>query len=223
MHDLDLIRAEENDELFQEFDDETAEDGEFEQNINKMSSDEELELASELLEVGSEEELEEFLGKLVKRFGRGIRRFARSGVGRALGKGLKSIAKRVLPIAGSALGNLVAPGLGGAIGGRLGSAASNLFEMDSENMSDDEISLEMSRRFVRLAADATRRAASSASAAPARRVARSALRAAARRHAPGLLNVEVMASISPHGSTSLSHGGSGRWIRRGRSIVLLGA
>jgi len=46
---------------------------------------EETELAEELLTIQSEEELDQFLGKLVKKAWRGVKKFAKSGVGRALG------------------------------------------------------------------------------------------------------------------------------------------
>src|SRR5687768_9430530 len=80
---------------------------------------EEMELAAELLEITDEQELEQFLGKLVRSAGKAIGGFVKSPVGKALGGVLKTVAKKALPIAGSALGNLVAPGVGGMIGGKL--------------------------------------------------------------------------------------------------------
>src|SRR6266481_4452691 len=68
-----------------------------------LHEQEELELASELLEVQSEDELEQFLGKLVKRAARGVSNFARSSTGRALGGILKNVAQRALPMVGGAL------------------------------------------------------------------------------------------------------------------------
>ena len=73
---------------------------------------EEMELAAELLGLGNEAELEQFFGKLFRKVGRAAGHFIKSPVGRALGGILKSAAKQALPIAGSALGNLVVPGLG---------------------------------------------------------------------------------------------------------------
>jgi len=44
-------------------------------------------------------------------------------VGQKLMGSLKGIAKKALPVLGSALGNMIVPGLGGVIGGKLASAA----------------------------------------------------------------------------------------------------
>lgn len=56
----------------------------------------EMELASELLGVTSEAELEQFLGGLFKKVGG----FFKSGIGKSLGGILKGIAKKALPIVG---------------------------------------------------------------------------------------------------------------------------
>src|SRR5690606_31514 len=152
MHDIDLTRLEDTDD---EFDDELEDEEEAE----LLEEADEMELAAELLEIEDEEELEEFLGKLFKKAVGGVKRFARSGVGRALGRTLKGVAKVALPVAGKALGNFVVPGLGGVVGGKLGSLATRLFEVQAEGMSDEEVQLEMARRFVRLSASAARHAA----------------------------------------------------------------
>ena len=57
----------------------------------------ETELAMELLEVGSEAELEQFLGSLFKRVGQAAGKFMNSSTGRALGGVLKNVAKKALP------------------------------------------------------------------------------------------------------------------------------
>src|SRR5690349_16734082 len=131
----------------------------------------ELELATELLEVSNEQELEQFLGSIFKKVARGVSNFAKSNIGRGLIGGLKSIAKKALPIAGGALGNFLVPGLGGAIGSKLGGLASNLFEMELEGLSNEDREFEVARRYTRLAMDAARRAVNAAnSGAPARRI-----------------------------------------------------
>src|SRR5690348_17335870 len=88
----------------------------------------EAELAMELLEITTEEELDQFLGKLARSVVRGASKFVKSPIGRAIGGALKTVAKRALPMVGGALGNLVVPGLGGVIGSKLGSAAGGLLE-----------------------------------------------------------------------------------------------
>src|SRR6185312_15865864 len=81
-----------------------------------ISENEELELAMELLSVQHDQELEQFLGNLVKSVGRGL-----SSVGKFVGKNvlpvvgpvLKQLAKTALPLAGGALGSLIPiPGVG---------------------------------------------------------------------------------------------------------------
>ena len=95
---------------------------------------------------------------------KGVSNFAKSGIGKTLIGGLKSIAKKALPIAGGALGNFLVPGLGGAIGSKLGGMASNLFELELEGLSNEDREFEVARRFVQFASDAARKAASAASA-----------------------------------------------------------
>lgn len=148
----------------------------------------EMELAQELLEVTSEAELEQFLGKLVKRVGRGVGSFMKSGIGKAVGGVLRSVAKTALPVVGSALGSFVAPGIGTALGGKLGSMASKLLEAEErEVMGEAEAELEAARRYVRWANGTVRNAMRAPYGVPPRVVARSAAVSSARRFAPTLL------------------------------------
>ena len=152
MHDLDrnLMESEfeteyefnemeyEADEFF-EYENEYEYEDEFsEMGSSPFSEEEEFELAAELLAVGSDEELDEFLGKLIRKAARGVKRFARSKVGRAIGRGLKSVAKKALPIAGKAVGGFFGGPVGASIGGKLGGFASRLFEMELEGMSPED-------------------------------------------------------------------------------------
>jgi uncharacterized protein (DUF697 family) len=148
----------------------------------------EMELATELLEVSNEAELEQFLGGLLKKAAGAVKGFAKSSAGRALGGFLKSAAKKALPIAGSALGNMIVPGLGGAIGGKLGSLASGMFELELEGLSNEDKEFELARAYTRFATNAVRKAASNPNYKfQPRRVARAATISAAKRFAPGLL------------------------------------
>src|SRR5690348_3865927 len=72
-----------------------------------FSESEEMELAAELLEVNNEQELEQFLGDLIKKAGHAIGSFVKSPIGKAIGGVLKTAAGKVLPIAGGALGGFV--------------------------------------------------------------------------------------------------------------------
>ncbi len=147
---------------------------------------EEMELASNLLEVTSEDELENFFGKLIARAARGVRGMAHSPVGRALGGVLKQVTKTALPLTGAAVGSVLLPGAGTVLGRKLGSTAGRMFGLELEGMSGEDQEFEVARRLVRLGADAAHEAAETPHAAPPAHVARNAVLAAARRHAPGL-------------------------------------
>ena len=162
--------------------------------MNEMSGElnetQEMEMAHELLEVSNEEELNMFLGSLIKKAGRGLSNFAKSSVGRAIGGALKAVAKKVIPIAGGALGTFVGGPLGGMVGSKLGSMASNLFELELEGLSPEDREFEVARAYVRFANSAVQRGAAiqrqnPGASAPA--VTRQVLASAARQHAPGLL------------------------------------
>lgn len=165
---------------------------EWESSSAVFSPEMEYELAAELLAVNNEYELDQFLGRLVKRAARGVSNFARSPVGRSLIGGLKAVAKTALPIAGKAAGTFFGGPLGGAIGGKLGSMAANLFEMNLEGMSNEDREFEVARRVVRLSGAATQNAVrqirnGQARGVPPPRLAMNALKGAASKHAPGLL------------------------------------
>lgn len=158
--------------------------GEMESPLGEIA---ETELASELLEITSEAELEQFLGKLIKGVGKKVGGLVKGPVGKALGGALKGIAKKALPVVGGALGSMVAPGIGTALGSKLGSFASGLFEVELEGLNEQEAEFEVARRFVRLASSAAKNAALAPPSAPPRAVAKAAIVTAARRHAPGLV------------------------------------
>jgi uncharacterized protein (DUF697 family) len=239
--------------------------------VFELEESEEFELAGQLLEVTSEEELEEFLGKLVSGAVKGIGDFAKSRVGKALVGGLKSVAKAALPVVGGAVGSFIAPGVGTALGSKLGAMAGNLFELELETMNENEAEYAVAQEIVRLGARAARTASSAPRGAPPRAVARAAIITAARRHAPGLVRdsryggrpsgrpgrrprgrgygYPVPLSAPPWDGgdgwagdsdgyepdtddadqdesgryySSSDRPGTGRWVRRGRKIVLYG-
>jgi uncharacterized protein (DUF697 family) len=157
--------------------------GEAESPLNEAQ---EMALAAEVLEISNEEELEQFLGNLIRGVSRGVGGFLRSGVGRSIGGILKNVARTALPMVGGAIGSFVAPGVGTAIGSRLGSMASQLFEVQLEGPDREDREFEVARRFVRLAATSARNAALAPRTANPQAVARTAVLTAARRHAPGV-------------------------------------
>ncbi len=181
---------------------------------------EEAELATELLSVSSEEELDQFLGKFFKRIGKGLRkagRFVRGRVLPALGKGLKTIAKVALPIAGRVAGSFIPiPGVGTAIGGAVGTAISNALEMEFAELNQEDQEFEAAKRFVRIAGMAAQQAAMSSPDADAESVVNEAIVQAARKHLPHLRLTE-----SQRGGLA-GRAQQGQWIRRGNNIVVLG-
>ena len=198
MHDMDRTRAEY--ETFEAFPGsfEAESEGIFGeagggQGGGVFSEQQEMEFASQLLEVTNEQELDHFLGNLIKSAGRAVGGFIRGPVGQALGGVLKSAAQQALPIAGSAIGNLLLPGVGGAIGGQLASAAGGLFGLELEGLSNEDREFEVSRRWVQFIAEAAKNAAQAAQqGVPPLQIARQALLAAARKFAPGLLQGGIL-------------------------------
>ncbi|HEY8201707.1 MAG TPA: hypothetical protein VII47_10160 [Actinomycetota bacterium] len=162
-----------------------------------LSEAQEVELATELLELSSEQELEQFLGNVFKGISRAVGGFIRSPVGRALGGALKGIARKALPMVGGALGSFVAPGIGTALGSRLGSMASRLFEVELGEMSNEQAEFEVARKLVNLAATAAQHAALAPPTANPQAVAKMALVKAAQAHAPGIARALSGAGAAP--------------------------
>ncbi|MGO4328649.1 hypothetical protein AB4Z48_12375 [Cupriavidus sp. 2TAF22] len=157
----------------------------------------EMELAAELLAVNSEQEMEQFLGGLIKSVGRVATNFAKSSAGKALGGILRSAAKSALPIVGSALGNLVLPGAGGLIGGKLAGMAGSALGLELEGLSNEDREFEVARRLVRIGQHAAHHLSSMPRNVPPARAARIAFLRGARQVAPGLL--PAMRAISQGG------------------------
>jgi hypothetical protein len=230
MHDLDRTQLEYNS---QEFEWESEEEGshggccgkQATRNGRVFTEIEEMELAAELLEVHDEDELEQFLGKLIRRAGKAIGKFVKSPVGRVLGGILKGAAMQALPVVGGAISGIAKAAADRepppAEGGEEDPAAkaSEIFGLELEGLSAEDREFESARRFVRYGAEATRQAAAAPEEAPSQAVAREAAEEAANRHAPGL---RPGAAAQRRGPSPQRSGRSGRWFRRGNKIVLLG-
>lgn len=193
----------------------------------------EMEMATRLLGVQSEQELEQFLGSLIRRAGRGISNFAKSSAGQALGGVLKSVAKKALPIAGAALGGMVGGPIGAKLGSSLAGMAGKAFGLELEGLSAEDREFEISRGYVRFANNAARRTASFARRGVNPRIAvRQGVSVAAQRYAPGLLAPnyggnnsfinQSLQDIDAGNDYSTNNMGqdSGTWVRRGNSIIL---
>jgi hypothetical protein len=215
-----------------------------------LSEAEEMELAMELLGVSNEDEMEQFLGKMFRGIGRGLKkvgRFVSRKVFPVLGKAFKGLA----PMLGGALGSLIPiPGVGTALGTALGSAVSKALEMELGEFESEEAELETARRFVRIAAATAQQASAAPPDANPESAVRNALLAAVRAHVPAFaaneaeLMAEAEAEMGYEGEyesegeyegegeyeqeyegeagSAPSAGFSGRWTRRGRHIVLHG-
>jgi hypothetical protein len=177
----------------------------------------EIALASELLEVTTEEELDRFLGNVLRSAVSAASSFARSDAGKAVGGILKSAARKALPHIGKAVGDYIAPGSGGAVGQRVGNWLGKQFELglQTEGLSAEDREYQTARTFVRFATDAARRTAQSPTSVPAAAAAQRAAVTAARKYLPGLTR--------PGGGRPGARRKSGRWVRRGNNIVILGA
>jgi hypothetical protein len=197
--------------------DDTAEEFEFEYDDMDLpfDEDEEMELAAELLEVTNEEELEYFLGDLAKKAVSATGKFLKSDTAKAIGGALKGVAKQALPVAGAAVGNVLLPGVGGAIGGKLAGFAANALEMEMEGMSPEDMEFEAARRIVRLAGAAGQGAAKVQRGRNAQAAAKAGVTAAARKHTPGLVRPQDKRGGRRRAS-------SGRWMRKGNTIVVMG-
>ena len=183
-----------------------------------LSEAEEVELAMELLSVSSEAEMDQFLGKMFKKVWRGVKKVGSvvGKIARPLGGVLKAVAKKALPFVGGALGTLIPiPGVGTA----LGSALSNALELETAGMNDEDREFEMARRFVRIAASAAQQAALAPPDMTSEVSVRDALVAAIRSNAPSA----EFGELEYGGVSAAMSGTSGRWIRRGRNIIVQGA
>jgi len=217
MHDIDRTQNSfesdyESDEF--EFMDEGDFYGEFEAE-SALDEMEESELASDLLEVTDEAELDQFLGNLIKKVAPKASQFLKSPLGQKLGGMLKGAAKKFLPVAGAALGNFIVPGIGGKFGGQLASKAGSMLGMELEGLSPQDQEFEVARQFVRLANEATQQALQAPPSAPPEVAARTAVIEAAKKFAPGLIKAR------PNGTRGRKSR-SGRWERRGNAIILHG-
>jgi hypothetical protein len=191
VHDLDRIRLE-------------AMDHEF---VEEAELDD---LATQLLEIADDQELDEFLGRVIAGATDAARRFARSDTGQALKGIAKDAARRALPVIGRGIGGLVSPA--GARGGEtIGRGIGQVFGLELEGLSLQDQQFEAARSYLRWLRTATRTADRYGSSMSPRAAARRAAIGAARRHAPGLVPLVERAGGQLR---------QGRWERRGDAILL---
>jgi hypothetical protein len=182
-----------------------------------FSEDEEMELASELLELRDEQELDHFLGDIIKKVGGAIGGIVKSPIGRAIGGVLKGVAKTALPIAGGALGGVVGGPVGAMLGSNLASMAGGALGLELEGLSQEDREFEAARQFCRFAGAAVQNALQAPPDADPAAAAQAAAVESARIHAPGLMDI----GERHRHHHRRHHRQTGRWFRRGDTIVLL--
>jgi hypothetical protein len=198
MHDINSTALEMEGESF-EYEFET--DGEW----NEVLQEGELnELASGLLEVSNDQELDQFLGGLISKIAQKAKRFVTGPLGKQLGRAFKSLAKRALPI----VANTLIPG-----SGVVAAAAGEALGLELEGLSPEDREFEVAKQVVRLAADATKTALTAPAHANPAQVASAVLQQSMRKHAPHM--VQVRQGPSTQGLPS-----SGTWVRKGRHIII---
>jgi uncharacterized protein (DUF697 family) len=180
-----------------------------------LSDSDEMELASEFLEIGSEAELDQFLGDLVDHIGSTLGKIVNSPTGNAVGGILKQVAKTALPIAGGALGGFVGGPVGAMIGSNLASVAGSALGLELEGLSQEDREFEATKQFIRFAGETVANALQAPPAADPEAAAHMAAVEAARVHAPGLMNIAGMGVRGHRRHT-------GRWVRHGDRIILYG-
>ncbi len=197
------------------------------------------ELAAELLSVQSEAELDNFLGDIIKKAASAVGSVIKSPIAQQVGGLLKGLAKQHLPGVASTLGGLAGralgtaagaiPGVGPAIapfasqvGARAGSWLGQkggqwlAGKLEFESLSQEEAEFEVAKQFVRVAGDATKTALAAGAGNPVD-VARNAITYAVQKNAPGLLQPGAGAAL-PSATGRMS----GRWVRRGAKIIVMG-
>jgi hypothetical protein len=228
MHDIDRVRLEAESEAFESGEYEAGQ-FEFNETGEVFGETENMELASELLEVSSEAELEQFLGDLVAKAGQSLGRFVGSPQGQALVGVLKGAARQVLPTLGSSVGRYLGGDAGAGLGAQAANAAGRAFGLELEGLSNEDREFEIARRYVNFAGEAVRnlsenaapRESEIAAGVPIKAAITAAL-AAARTHAPGVKFSAAMKGDSATPAVEHRQGTTGRWVQDGSKITLYG-
>lgn len=202
--------------------------GEFGDGEGVFNESDEMELAAELLQINDEQELDQFLGSLIKKVGGAVGKFVSSPIGKAIGGALKGVAGKVLPLAGGALGGMFGGPLGAKLGSSLAGMAGQALGLELEGLSNEDREFESSKQFIRFAGQAVKNALETAPGTDPAAAAKAAILDAANRHAPGLVNGAHGVAPQTSGGQSAAGGQghrrrrSGRWIRKHGKIVVLG-
>lgn len=184
------------------------------------------ELAYELMHVQSEEELDQFLGDLLKSAWSGAKALYHSPLGQKLKRqaieGLKDMGRKALPGLGRTVGGHFFGPQGARIGGQLGKMAAKGLGLEYQGATALERRTEGSRRFVRTARNAARRIATQIqSGQPVNaRIIHQIILQEGRRWFPGLPVQAIGGTGGGAGPSSAQN--AGRWYRQGSRIILEG-
>ena len=189
---------------------------------------EQMELAAELLEIRDEQELNYFLGNLIKKASGVLGTAVKSPLGQSLLGILKGAAKnaagQAIPVISDAIGGRIGGNLGVAVGKGLTAFGNQALNPEYEFLNQEDREFEGAKQFVQLAASTVKNATAAPPGADPRAVARSAIIKAAQTVAPGLLQAGTAAAgIAARAAPAGVRGRSGRWYRHGNKIVLQGA
>src|SRR5689334_4320440 len=121
-----------------------------------LDESEEMALASEVLGINDDREMEYFLGGLLKKLASKAGQALHSTTGQALVGLLKNAAKKALPKVGGALGTMIGGPFGTMVGTQLASKAGSVLGLELEGLSPEDQEFESARQFVRLAGSAAR-------------------------------------------------------------------
>jgi hypothetical protein len=222
MHDIGRTQLESNTE-YGEFESEQFEfSGELQEVFNEA---EQMELAAELLEVRDEQELNHFLGDLIRKASGVLGKAINSPLGQQLGGILKTNAKnaalQAVPVISGAIGRRIGGRLGPSIASGLTAFGTSALNQEYETLNQEDREFEGAKQFVQLAANTVKHAIAAPQGANPRAVARAAIVKAARTVAPGLLQAAGVGNGMPQASPYAGGSGqSGVWYRRGDMLVL---
>ncbi len=179
----------------------------------------EMELATGLLDIRGEAELEGFLARLTAKAGRAAGQALNGSTVKALAGLLRSAAKKALPEIDQLSGNHLGGPIGADRRGRPADEAGHYFGLELEGLSAEDQEFEVARSFVRFAGDAARHAVAAQGTASPQGAARTGVLQAARHHAPGLLRTLARPRVFVR-DARLAPPPAGRWMRRGRNLII---
>jgi hypothetical protein len=184
-----------------------------------LSEEQQMNLASHLMELETEEEFENFLDDLISKGVKAVGGFIDSPTGQAVGHVLRDAAKKILPVVGTAVGGRFGGEAGAQIGGALGQAGADALEAEAEA---EEREWEAANVFVRVAVDALDNAVNAPRSADPDELAHHAVHEAMRKHAPGAARAWRRRHHEGGAQNGMHHHHTGHWVRHGHTIVVHG-